>query len=102
MARELTKVHEQIERGTLGALAAAAADGTIPARGEFVIVVGMGEAASSRSETGDGDLVAARAAVERLVAEGIARGEAARQVAADTGIPRRQLYGTGSDRTERT
>ena len=38
-------------------------------------------------------LEAARAAVERLVAAGTARGEAARQVAAETGIARRQLYG---------
>ena len=94
VARELTKVHEQIERGTLGELGAALADGSIPTRGEFVIVVGMGEVAPHAGARG-GDLVAARAAVERLVAEGIARGEAARRVAADTGIPRRQLYGAG-------
>jgi 16S rRNA (cytidine1402-2'-O)-methyltransferase len=97
IARELTKVHEQIERGTLGELAVALADGTILTRGEFVIVVGMGEVASGATARGD-DLVAARAAVERLVAEGIARGEAARRVAADTGIPRRRLYGA-SERT---
>ncbi|MFL5684580.1 MAG: 16S rRNA (cytidine(1402)-2'-O)-methyltransferase [Chloroflexota bacterium] len=96
VARELTKVHEQIERGTLGALATAVADGDIPTRGEFVIVVGMGDVASGTSGRG-GDLVAARAAVERLVAEGVARGEAARRVAADTGLPRRQLYGTAAD-----
>ena len=33
---------------------------------------------------------------ERLVAEGVARGDAARRVAAETGLPRRRLYG-GSD-----
>jgi 16S rRNA (cytidine1402-2'-O)-methyltransferase len=91
VARELTKLHERIERGTLGALAAAAADGGIPARGEFVIIVGMGERAGRTTE---GDIVAGRAAVERLVGEGVARGEAARRVAADTGLPRRQLYGS--------
>jgi 16S rRNA (cytidine1402-2'-O)-methyltransferase len=99
VARELTKVHEQIERGPLGKLAGALAAGTIPTRGEFVIVVGMGED-SSRGMHGAGDVVAARAAVERLVSEGVARGEAARRVAADTGIPRRQLYGASEDRTE--
>jgi hypothetical protein len=31
--------------------------------------------------------------VERLVAGGAARGDAARRVAAATGIPRRRLYG---------
>jgi 16S rRNA (cytidine1402-2'-O)-methyltransferase len=93
VARELTKVHEQIERGTLGSLAAAVAEGGIPARGEFVIVVGTGEVTRP---SGDAELAAARATVERLVAEGIARGDAARRVAADTGLPRRQLYGVGA------
>lgn len=90
VARELTKVHEQVVRGTLGELAAAAADGTIPARGEFVLVVGMGE---GRVTAGDGGAEArALAAVERLVGEGVARGEAARRIAAETGVPRRRLY----------
>jgi 16S rRNA (cytidine1402-2'-O)-methyltransferase len=93
VARELTKVHEQIERGTLGSLAAAVAEGVIPARGEFVIVVGTGEVTRP---SGDAELAAARATVERLVAEGIARGDAARRVAADTGLPRRQLYGVAA------
>jgi len=98
VARELTKLHEQIERGTLGSLAAAVAEGRIPSRGEFVLVVGMGEATPT---TGNArDLVAARGAVERLVGEGVARGEAARRVAADTGLPRRRLYGAGQDQGE--
>ncbi|HEX2470306.1 MAG TPA: 16S rRNA (cytidine(1402)-2'-O)-methyltransferase, partial [Candidatus Limnocylindrales bacterium] len=91
VARELTKLHEQVVRGTLGELVAAVADGTIPARGEFVIVVGMGE---GRAPAGhDPDAVAsALAAVDRLVADGVARGEAARRVASQTGLPRRRLY----------
>ena len=98
VARELTKLHEQIERGTLGSLTAAVAEGRIPSRGEFVLVVGMGEATPT---TGNArDLVAARGAVERLVGEGVARGEAARRVAADTGLPRRRLYGAGQDQDD--
>jgi len=89
VARELTKVHEQIVRGTLGELAAAVSDGSIPARGEFVLVVGMGEAPDGPA---DEEVAAALAAVDRLVGEGIARGEAARRVAAETGVPRRRLY----------
>jgi 16S rRNA (cytidine1402-2'-O)-methyltransferase len=95
VARELTKLHEQIVRGPLGQLAAAATDGTIPARGEFVLVVGMGEDAEP-PDTAESDLAAARAAVERLVDEGVARGEAARRVAAETGLPRRRLYGAAT------
>ena len=82
-------------RGSLGDLATAAADGSIPARGEFVLIVGMGDAADAGSRSGDADaaLDAARADVERLVSEGVARGDAARRVAAQTGLPRRRLYG---------
>lgn len=92
VARELTKLHEQIVQGTLGELASAVADGTIPARGEFVLVVGMRDAAGG-SGTAEPDLAAARAAVEGLVRGGVARGDAARRVAAETGLPRRRLYG---------
>ncbi len=103
VCRELTKIHEQIVRGGLGELAAAAAPGgTIPARGEFVIVVGMGEPVLG-VRPGPGDsadpLAAARAEVQRLVEAGTARGDAARRVSAATGIPRRQLY-TASDQSE--
>jgi 16S rRNA (cytidine1402-2'-O)-methyltransferase len=93
VARELTKVHEQIVRGPLGELAEAATDGRIPARGEFVIVVGMGGRGSSRAEPDAEAVATAQEAVERLVADGVARGDAARRVATDTGIPRRRLYG---------
>ena len=91
VCRELTKLHEQIVRGSLGELAAMAADGTIPARGEVVIVVGWAAAAWTRP-TPQAGLAAARARVEALVAAGSARGDAARQVSKETGIPRRALY----------
>jgi 16S rRNA (cytidine1402-2'-O)-methyltransferase len=95
ICRELTKLHESIVRGSLDDLAAAARDGTISARGEFVLVVGSVEGrASSRPATHTADAVArARGEVEQLVSAGVARGEAARRVGAETGIPRRQLYG---------
>ncbi|MEW6224002.1 MAG: 16S rRNA (cytidine(1402)-2'-O)-methyltransferase [Chloroflexota bacterium] len=94
VCRELTKLHEQIARGPLAGLAAAARAGEIPARGEVVLVVGWGEHAPAAAdrEAGDAALQAARAAVERLVADGVARGEAARRVSAETGIARRALY----------
>jgi 16S rRNA (cytidine1402-2'-O)-methyltransferase len=94
VCRELTKIHESIVRGTLDELAAAAGDGAIPARGEFVLVVG-GVEGTQRGSAADDEAAAerARAEVERLVGEGIARGEAARRVAAATGIPRRRIYG---------
>ena len=95
VCRELTKLHESIERGPLGELAAAAAEGgRIPARGEFAIVVGdwRGGRPDDPADQ-ESALAAARAEVEALVAAGVARGDAARRVAAATGLPRRSLYG---------
>jgi 16S rRNA (cytidine1402-2'-O)-methyltransferase len=94
VCRELTKLHETIERGTLADLAAMAAVGEIPARGEFAIVVGAREVGRTvASQPGRDEAVeAARADVRRLVAGGMGRSEAARQVAAETGLTRRQLY----------
>jgi len=95
VCRELTKLHESIERGPLGELAAAAADGRIPARGEFALVVGdwAGARPPASEEAAADAWLLAHAEVERLVAGGLGRSEAARLVAAATGLPRRQLYG---------
>jgi 16S rRNA (cytidine1402-2'-O)-methyltransferase len=99
MCRELTKVHEQIVRGTLDELAAAVAGGSIPARGEFVLVVGMRgasdggpEASPAAVTAADEALASALAQVQALVDAGTPRGEAAKRVAAATGLPRRKLY----------
>ncbi len=94
VCRELTKLHETVERGSLGELVALAREGRIPARGEFVLVVGAWIGGRPISGEAEADaLEVARAEVERLVADGVARGDAARQVGAASGIPRRKLYG---------
>jgi 16S rRNA (cytidine1402-2'-O)-methyltransferase len=91
VCRELTKLHEEIVRGTLWELAEKARNGELTLRGEFVIVVGeQVRAPSSGPESGD--VEAALAEVERLVDGGSSRADAARTVAATTGIPRRRLY----------
>ncbi len=94
ICRELTKVHEQIVRGPLGDLSEAVDAGSIPLRGEFALVVGMGMASAGRARDAidAGSLSTALAEVDRLVAGGAARGDAARTVSAVTGIPRRRLY----------
>jgi 16S rRNA (cytidine1402-2'-O)-methyltransferase len=92
VCRELTKLHETITRSTLGELAVLAHDGAIPPRGEFVLVVGAADVPAAVGVSEDRE-AAARADVDRLVADGVARGEAARRVAAATGVPRRRLYG---------
>ena len=93
LCRELTKLHEQIRRGTLGELAAAAV--TDPPRGEVTLVVagGSGDVGSGTPRGSQPvDMASARAAVARLVAAGQTRSGAAKQVARETGLPRRELF----------
>ena len=83
VARELTKLHEQIRRGRLTDLAAHYREAG-PPRGEVVIVVGAPEPAAPDHVAVDGRLRAALA--ESGVRDATAR------VAAETGLPRSQLY----------
>jgi 16S rRNA (cytidine1402-2'-O)-methyltransferase len=95
VCRELTKLHEEVVRSTLGELADRARSGELTLRGEFVIVVGAGgidEAGAVAATAAEDRLAAALLEVERRVAAGSPRGEAARDVAAATGVPRRRLY----------
>jgi 16S rRNA (cytidine1402-2'-O)-methyltransferase len=95
VCRELTKLHEEIVRGSLGELATLARQGPLTLRGEFVLIVGAqprGRASLASSGEAAGTLRAAQTEVERLVGEGVARGEAARRVARSSGLPRRRLY----------
>jgi 16S rRNA (cytidine1402-2'-O)-methyltransferase len=94
VCRELTKLHEETLRGSLGALAAAAAAGAI---GERPVAQRRPAGPQAPAMSGVADeppdpLAVGRAEVARLVAAGVARGEAARRVAASTGLPRRRLY----------
>ncbi len=101
VCRELTKLHESIVRATLGELADLARSGAIPARGEFALVVGVrvpGSVARSSAEDAAAWLEA-QAEVDRLIAGGASRSEAARRVAAATGLPRRRLYALPADGT---
>jgi 16S rRNA (cytidine1402-2'-O)-methyltransferase len=100
ICRELTKLHEQVARGSLAEIRDRVDDGSIPTRGEVVIVLAAAAPATSRADgssggTSDEDLRRALAMMASLVSGGAARSEAAKAVAAATGIPRRQLYGRG-------
>jgi len=83
VCRELTKLYEEIARGTAAALAERFRE---PPRGEITLVIGP-----SRREAGAG-ADAAVAAVAELVAAGAQRGVAASVVARLTGVPRNTLY----------
>ncbi len=86
MARELTKLHEEVARGTTGDLSAALAVREL--KGEVVLLVGP-PVAGEGSSVSDGDI---RAAVDARVAEGMSRKDAVRQVAQELGVPRNDAY----------
>ncbi|MFI5260956.1 MAG: 16S rRNA (cytidine(1402)-2'-O)-methyltransferase [Candidatus Limnocylindrales bacterium] len=101
LGRELTKLYEEVWRGSLGELAARAAD--VSPRGEVTLVV-AGRAADAPSDAPARaepqralDLAHGREEVAALVAGGLTRSAAARRAAARTGLPRRELFRAGQD-----
>jgi len=82
VCRELTKLHEEVVRGSAAELAARFADG---ARGEICLVVEGAAAVAS-------DLPTAIAQVLALVASGAKLKDASSEVAEATGLSRRDLY----------
>jgi 16S rRNA (cytidine1402-2'-O)-methyltransferase len=85
VTRELTKLHEEILRATLGDAARRAKE--VEARGEYVLVVGPAPAARAQVDDGTVD-DAVRAALER----GLSVRDAAATVAADLGVAKRRAY----------
>ena len=84
VARELTKLHEEVVRGSLAELCEWSEG---PVKGEVVVVIEG--APESATEATDDQL---RAAVEALVADGVSRRDAAASTAAAYGVSRRRVY----------
>lgn len=84
LARELTKLHEEVWRGPLPALAERASAGGV--RGEVTVVVAGAPAAAP---PGPADLAER---VRSLIAAGADKKEATARVAQATGTPRRVVY----------
>lgn len=83
LCRELTKLHEEVRRGDLAALAQDSSAGET--RGEFVLVIGPPQAAEQPG--GDDAAALLREALLRLSLK-----DAVAEVAAATGLPRREVY----------
>ena len=82
VCRELTKTYEEIKRGSLGDLTAWAAE---EVRGEVTLVVeGAPEQVAAIEDV--------RAAVAELEADGLSRRDAIARLAAESGLPKRQIY----------
>jgi len=87
VARELTKLHEEVARGTLGELAERFAAG---ARGEITVVVG-GAQIGDRQEARDGALGIERR-VAALAARGLRAREIAQALAGESELSKREIY----------
>jgi 16S rRNA (cytidine1402-2'-O)-methyltransferase len=87
VARELTKIHEEFRRGTLGELARYY--GENPPRGEVTLVVAPSEDEGSPASV---DEAAVRALAGALLEEGTSPSRAAREVARRLGLPRNRVY----------
>ncbi len=84
VARELTKLHEEVWRGTLGDAATRWSE-TVAPRGEFTLVI----AGAVESMPEPDDLLEAVAHLESV---GTSRSEAVREIASLYGVSRRELY----------
>jgi 16S rRNA (cytidine1402-2'-O)-methyltransferase len=89
LARELTKLHEEVWRGTIAAAVEWAA-ATTP-RGEFVLVVDGAPVAADASD----DEV--RDAVEAALGRGLSARDAASEVAGALGVAKRRAYAAAVD-----
>jgi 16S rRNA (cytidine1402-2'-O)-methyltransferase len=85
VARELTKLHEELFRGTLGE-ALAHFEAQAP-RGEFTLVIG-----GAPEGQGEWDETVVRAELTRLAREGVPGQDAVRQVMARSGWRKRAVY----------
>lgn len=85
LARELTKLHEEFWRGTLEEAIAHYRE--IEPKGEFTLVV-AGASVEMPILSED----ALKAELEKMMAQGVSRSQASRQLAQLTKLPRRQLY----------
>lgn len=86
LARELTKLHEEVARAEVGELARRFAEREL--KGEVVLLVGP----PVEQEQLTLDESAVRERLGALVGEGVTRKDAVRQVAAEMGLPRNDVY----------
>ena len=88
VCRELTKLHEEVWRGTVSE--ARGHFNEVEPRGEFTLAIG---GAPQGAERWDEDQV--RAALDELLAQGTSRPAAARRIAVASGWRRREVYALG-------
>ena len=89
LARELTKMHEEVVRGSIEEVASEIS-GRPELKGEIVVLIGPRTAAEKVVEI-DTDAVGER--VDRLRAQGLSMRDAIKRVSEETGVARNLVYG---------
>ncbi len=89
LARELTKLHEEVRRCTLDEAAEFYNENN--PRGEYVIVVEGAEKTASEKEN-IWENISVREHVERYIAEGMSSKDAIQKTARDRNVPKRDVY----------
>ena len=94
LCRELTKLHEEVVRTTLGEAVAKYTEN--PPKGEFVLIVAGAEPVEKEVPT-ETD---AAARVAQLMEEGMSRKDAVKQTAKELGLPKNVVYDIALQETE--
>jgi 16S rRNA (cytidine1402-2'-O)-methyltransferase len=100
LVRELTKLHEEVWRGSLGEGAEWLRTAPEPPRGEWVLVIGGRRPGSADAASGDdGEGTGARVSDEDIVGavrsrmgDGMGRRQAVAEVASNLRVPKRRVY----------
>ena len=86
LCRELTKLHEEVVRTTLGGAITMYKEA--PPKGEFVLVVAGAAPTEKKAATAED----AAQLVEKLIAQGLSRKDAVKQAAAELNLPKNTVY----------
>jgi 16S rRNA (cytidine1402-2'-O)-methyltransferase len=96
VCRELTKLHEEVVRGTAAELAERFANG---ARGEITVVVAAGPALAEPAHADAEPALDER--ITQLLAAGVSARDVARRLARELGLPRRSVYARANELAQR-
>ena len=93
IVRELTKLHEEVLRGSLSNIIADYESGRVAVRGEYVLVIEGKSLLEKRSERQKSfEEISIKEHFDKYISEGLDKKDAMKAVAKDRGIQKREVY----------
>ena len=93
IVRELTKLHEEVLRGSLSNIIADYESGRVAVRGEYVLVIEGRSLLEKRSERQKSfEEISIKEHFDKYISEGLDKKDAMKAVAKDRGIQKREVY----------